>query len=148
MTPDLAHDGSLSVPSPPLEPIAENGDDAGASAALEAVQDLQSQLDGAQLGITMASPGLGYAAEPVAASLIESAVVTFVELPGGVLHTISVVLSMGLVVASHMVVGEMLPMFTRRLKLEGEQACPGEREMLPMFTRRLKHLSQAHGRRM
>ena len=92
-----------------LEPMAENGDDAGASAALEAVQDLQPQLVGAQLGITMASLGLGYVAEPVVASLIESAVETFVELPGGVLHTISFVVSMALVVTAHMVVGEMLP---------------------------------------
>lgn len=92
-----------------LEPMAENGDDAGASAALEAVQDLQPQLVGAQLGITMASLGLGYVAEPLVASLIESAVETFVELPGGVLHTISFIVSMGLVVTAHMVVGEMLP---------------------------------------
>ena len=92
-----------------LEPMAEGGDDAGASAALEAVQDLQPQLVGAQLGITMASLGLGYVAEPVVASLIESAVEAFVEVPSGVLHTISFVLSMGLVVTAHMVVGEMLP---------------------------------------
>ena len=66
-----------------LEPMAENGDDAGASAALEAVQDLQPQLVGAQLGITMASLGLGHVGEPAVASLIESAVDSFVELPAG-----------------------------------------------------------------
>ena len=92
-----------------LEPMAEGGDDAGASAALEAVQDLQPQLVGAQLGITMASLGLGFVAEPVVASLIESAVESFVELPGGVLHTVSFIVSMGIVVTAHMVVGEMLP---------------------------------------
>ena len=92
-----------------LEPMAENGDDAGASAALEAVQDLQPQLVGAQLGITMASLGLGHVGEPVVASLIESAVDSFVELPSGLLHTISFVVAMGLVVTAHMVVGEMLP---------------------------------------
>ena len=92
-----------------LEPMAEGGDDSGASAALEAVQDLQPQLVGAQLGITMASLGLGFVAEPVVASLIESAVESFVELPGGLLHTISFVVSMGVVVTAHMVVGEMLP---------------------------------------
>ena len=92
-----------------LEPMAEGGDDAGAAAALEAVQDLQPQLVGAQLGITMASLGLGYVAEPAVASLIESAVEAFVELPSGVLHTISFFVAMSIVVIAHMVVGEMLP---------------------------------------
>ena len=47
-----------------LEPMAESGDDERAVIALDAVRDLQPQLAGAQLGITMASLGLGYVAEP------------------------------------------------------------------------------------
>ena len=37
-----------------LEPMAEDGDDRRAAVALDAIRDLQPQLAGAQLGITMA----------------------------------------------------------------------------------------------
>lgn len=92
-----------------LAPMVEDGDDPGAAAALEAVRDLQPQLAGAQLGITMASLGLGYVAEPAVASLIESAIEQFASVPSGVLHTISFVVALGIVVTLHMVVGEMVP---------------------------------------
>ena len=92
-----------------LQPMAEGGDDAGAAAALDAVQDLQPQLVGAQLGITMASLALGYVGEPAVGAVIESAVEAFVELPSGVLHTISFIVAMSIVVIAHMVAGEMVP---------------------------------------
>lgn len=92
-----------------LEPMAVAGDDPRATAALEAVRDLQPQLAGAQLGITMASLGLGYVAEPAIAELLESAIETFVHLPSSVLHTISFLIALTIVVVLHMVVGEMVP---------------------------------------
>ena len=92
-----------------LQLMVSAGDDPGASAALEAVRDLQPQLAGAQLGITMASLGVGYVAEPAVAPLIESAVDTFVDLPSGVLHTLSFVVALTIVVTLHMVLGEMVP---------------------------------------
>lgn len=92
-----------------LEPMAHAGDDPRASVALDAIRDLQPQLAGAQLGITMASLGLGYVAEPAVAELLESAIEAFVHLPSGVLHTISFLVALSIVVTLHMVVGEMVP---------------------------------------
>lgn len=91
-----------------LQPMAERGDDAGATAALEAVQDLQPQLVGAQLGITMASLALGYVGEPAVATLIESVIGGIVELPSSVLHTLSFIVALTIVASVHMVVGEMV----------------------------------------
>lgn len=92
-----------------LQPMVKDGTDAGAAAALEAVRDLQPQLAGAQLGITMASLGLGYVAEPAVATLLESAIEAVVHLPSGVLHTVSFLVALSIVVVLHMVLGEMVP---------------------------------------
>ena len=91
-----------------LEPLAEAGN-RRARMALAAMGDLNRQLAGAQLGITMASLGLGFVAEPAVARLIERAVESFADLPSGVLHTISYAVSLSLVVYLHMVLGEMVP---------------------------------------
>ena len=65
------------------------------------------QLAGAQLGITMASLGLGYVAEPAFESVV-------VSLLGGVLsehvvHIVGVVGALAVVVFLHLVLGEMVP---------------------------------------
>jgi CBS domain containing-hemolysin-like protein len=91
-----------------LEPMAED-DDRRAAIALASIKDLQSQLAGAQLGITMASLGLGFVAEPAIATLIESVIESFVEIPSNLLHAISFTLALSLVVVVHMVIGEMVP---------------------------------------
>jgi len=91
-----------------LEPMAED-DDRRAAIALASIKDLQSQLAGAQLGITMASLGLGFVAEPAIATLIESVIESFVEIPSNMLHAISFTLALSLVVVVHMVIGEMVP---------------------------------------
>ncbi len=92
-----------------LEPMAKSGEDERSVVALEAVRDLQPQLAGAQLGITMASLGLGHVAEPAVARVLEPVIDRFVDLPSGVLHTISLVVAMSIVVLAHMVLGEMVP---------------------------------------
>ena len=66
-------------------------------------------LAGAQLGITMASLGLGAVAEPALAHLIEEGIEPFVELPPTLLHTISFVVALTIVIFLHMVIGEMAP---------------------------------------
>ncbi|WP_419925934.1 hemolysin family protein [Candidatus Poriferisocius sp.] len=91
-----------------LEPLAEAGN-RRARLALAAMSDLNRQLAGAQLGITMASLGLGFVAEPAVADLIERAVGSFAELPSGVLHAVSFGVSLAIVVFLHMVLGEMVP---------------------------------------
>ncbi len=91
-----------------LEPDAAAGD-RRSQLALSAVRDLQPQLAGAQLGITMASLGLGAVAEPAVADLIEPVIEVFVDIPSGVLHTISLTVALAIVVTLHVVAGEMVP---------------------------------------
>lgn len=76
--------------------------------ALRSIRELSVMLAGAQLGITMASLGLGAVSEPAIAHLIEAGLHGF-ELPAGVLHSISFVISLTIVVFLHMVIGEMAP---------------------------------------
>ncbi len=79
-----------------------------ARAALALMRDIPTTLSGAQLGITVASVGLGLLAEPAVATVLES-VLGPLELPSGLLHGVSFSLALGLVVLVHMVVGEMVP---------------------------------------
>ncbi len=91
-----------------LEPLADEGD-RRARLALEAVRDIQPQLAGAQLGITMASLGLGYVAEPALAHLLEGVVDAVTILPEGARHPLAFAVALALVVTLHMVLGEMVP---------------------------------------
>ncbi|MCY4067737.1 MAG: hemolysin family protein [Acidimicrobiaceae bacterium] len=91
-----------------LEAAAEEGD-RRSRIALAAVRDIQTQLAGAQLGITMASLLLGYVAEPAIAQLIEPLIEAVVEVPSGVLHTVSFALALFMVTTLHVIVGEMVP---------------------------------------
>jgi len=91
-----------------LEPLVERGD-RRAKRALAFTTQLNLQLAGCQLGITMASLGLGAVAEPAVAGLIESGVEAVVEVPEGVLHAIGFGVALSIVVFAHMVVGEMVP---------------------------------------
>ncbi|MEO7429621.1 MAG: hemolysin family protein [Acidimicrobiales bacterium] len=91
-----------------LESMAADGS-ARARMALGAMRQLNLQLAGAQLGITMASLMLGYIAEPTVAGLIEDAIGGAVELPVGLLHTIGFVVALTIVAFLHMVIGEMVP---------------------------------------
>jgi len=91
-----------------LEPMAEAGD-RSARRSLVAVDDLNLQLAGSQLGITMASLGLGAVAEPALAHVIESAIEQFGEVPDGVVRGIGFVVALSIVVFLHLVVGEMVP---------------------------------------
>jgi len=91
-----------------FEAAAEEGD-RRSKIALAAMRDIQTQLAGAQLGITMASLVLGYVAEPAIAQLIEPLIELVVEVPSGVLHTISFALALFMVTTLHVIVGEMVP---------------------------------------
>jgi CBS domain containing-hemolysin-like protein len=90
-----------------LEPLAEAGD-RRARRSLTAIADLNFQLAGSQLGITMASLGLGAVAEPALAHVIETALEP-IGLPEGVLRGIGFVVALAIVVFLHLVVGEMVP---------------------------------------
>lgn len=91
-----------------IEQLASEGNKR-ARVALRSIRELSVMLAGAQLGITMASLLLGFVAEPAVAELIERALESVLEIPSGLLHTISFVVALSIVVFLHMVVGEMAP---------------------------------------
>jgi CBS domain containing-hemolysin-like protein len=90
-----------------LETLAEDGN-RSAQVALAAHRDLALQLAGVQLGVTMASLGIGYVAEPTIGGGIESAL-HGLGLPASAATTAGFVLALGIVVLLHLVIGEMLP---------------------------------------
>jgi CBS domain containing-hemolysin-like protein len=81
-----------------------------ARAVRRAVSDPDSYIAATQLGITMASIGLGWIGEPALASMIEPA---FSALPplmaATTTHTIAVALSFAVITALHIVLGELAP---------------------------------------
>jgi CBS domain containing-hemolysin-like protein len=90
-----------------IEQLAAEGR-RGAGYALRGIRELSLMLAGAQLGITMASLGLGAVAEPAVARGIETAL-GGLALPPGASHAIAVAIALAIVVFLHMVVGEMAP---------------------------------------
>jgi CBS domain containing-hemolysin-like protein len=90
-----------------MERLAEAGS-ARARIGVRLSSELSFQLAGAQLGITMASLGLGFVAEPAVADLI-APVVEALGLPDGAAHSVSLVVALSLVTYLHTVVGEMVP---------------------------------------
>jgi CBS domain containing-hemolysin-like protein len=91
-----------------IEQLAEEGSKR-ATVALRSVKELSLMLAGAQLGITMASLGLGAVAEPAIAHLIEGGLDSVIHLSPAVLHGVSFVLALTIVIFFHMVIGEMAP---------------------------------------
>lgn len=90
-----------------MEQLAAGGDRAAAY-ALSGVRQLSLMLAAAQLGITMASLGLGAVAEPA----LEHALVDLLgvtALPPGARASLAFVIALAVIVFLHMVVGEMAP---------------------------------------
>jgi CBS domain containing-hemolysin-like protein len=90
-----------------LEPRAAAGSRA-ARVTLQAMEQVSLVMAGAQLGITACSLGLGAVAEPALAHLIEP---LFHDLgvPEAAVHPVAFVLALTVVVALHVVLGEMVP---------------------------------------
>ncbi|GAA1931899.1 hemolysin family protein [Nocardioides marmoribigeumensis] len=89
-----------------IEPLV-----AGSRAArttLRAMERVSLVMAGAQLGITACSLGLGAVGEPAVAHLLEP-VFARLGLPEAVLHPVAFVLALAVVVALHVVLGEMVP---------------------------------------
>lgn len=99
-----------------LETLAEGGN-RRAQISVDAHRDLALQLAGVQLGVTMASLGIGYVSEPTIGGAIESAFRSL-GLPVSAAATVGFVLALGIVVFLHMVVGEMVP---KNLTLAGPE---------------------------
>ena len=77
--------------------------------AVASMRELSFMLTGAQLGITMASLGLGFVAEPAIADVLEPAFADRIGLTGAPLHALASVIALTIVVVLHMVLGEMAP---------------------------------------
>ncbi|HJU86404.1 MAG TPA: hemolysin family protein, partial [Gemmatimonadota bacterium] len=82
-----------------------------AKAVKRALEDIDAYIAAAQLGITMASLGLGWIGEPALAALIEP---LLGWLPGDSLatisaHTISIIIAFTIITALHIVLGEQAP---------------------------------------
>jgi CBS domain containing-hemolysin-like protein len=88
-----------------LEQLAGEGD-RSASAVLQELDDIDEYLSACQLGITMASIGIGFLGEPAVARLIEP---IFGGFSHGVAVAISVAIAYTLVTSLHVTVGEQAP---------------------------------------
>ena len=88
-----------------IEQLAEEGE-SGASAVVEQLDKIDESLSACQVGITMASIGIGFLGEPSLAVLLEP---IFGGLSHGVAVALSVTIAFALVTALHISVGEQVP---------------------------------------
>src|SRR5262245_60477397 len=98
-----------------LEQLAAEGSK-GASSVLAQLDRIDEYLSACQLGITMASIGIGFLGEPAIADLIEP---LFGGLSHGVAVAISVAIAYTLVTTLHVVIGEQAPKMFAISKPEG-----------------------------
>lgn len=98
--------GLIATQRAQLEDKANEGN-RRARSALAAITDLNTQIAGAQLGITMCSIALGLVAEPSVAKLLEHTVLS--GLAEGPRHTVGLVIALSLVTFLHILIGEMVP---------------------------------------
>src|SRR3954469_11591342 len=88
-----------------VEQLAAEGS-RGATAVLEELDRIDEYLSACQLGITIASIGIGFLGEPAVAKLLEP---IFGSLSHGAAVAISVAIAYTLVTALHVTVGEQAP---------------------------------------
>src|SRR6187200_2930130 len=85
-----------------IEQLAAEGE-AGAEAVVEQLDKIDESLSACQVGITMASIGIGFLGEPSLAKLIEP---LFGDLSHGVAAGLSLAIAFTLVTAIHISIGE------------------------------------------
>jgi CBS domain containing-hemolysin-like protein len=88
-----------------IEQLASEGE-AGAEAVVEQLEKIDESLSACQVGITMASIGIGFLGEPSLAKLIEP---VFGNLSHGAAVGISVAIAFTFVTALHISIGEQVP---------------------------------------
>ncbi|MGA8941944.1 MAG: hemolysin family protein [Thermoactinomyces sp.] len=79
-----------------------------AQIARKVIANLDAFLSATQLGITLASLGLGWIGEPAIARMLEP-LLTYIGLPSWAIHTISFVTAFSIITFLHIVLGEMAP---------------------------------------
>ncbi|OGR75574.1 MAG: hypothetical protein A2X32_13750 [Elusimicrobia bacterium GWC2_64_44] len=94
-----------------LEELAAKGV-ASAKLAKKQVQHIDAYLSSIQLGITMASLGLGWVGEPALAALLQPGF-HWLNLPisAAALHTVSFVIAFAAITGIHVVIGEQAPKY-------------------------------------
>jgi len=90
-----------------IETLALDGDK-NAKNALKVVRDLNSYLSACQLGITLASLGLGWVGEPAISKMLMP-VLNLLNLSENTVHSISFVLGFSIITGLHIVLGELTP---------------------------------------
>ncbi len=92
-----------------IRELAEGGD-RPAKRVARAQQDLDRAISGTQLGITLASLGLGWIGEPAVAQTVEPILAAF-GVPGSdvTVHSIAITISFVLISYLHIVLGELAP---------------------------------------
>lgn len=90
-----------------LEALAEQGRQSAVT-VIRAGEQLSRMLAGAQLGVTVCSILLGRIGEPAVADLLAPAF-RLAGIPDPLLHTVSFVVALTIVVALHLLLGEMVP---------------------------------------
>jgi CBS domain containing-hemolysin-like protein len=88
-----------------IEQLAREGE-SGAEAVVEQLDKIDESLSACQVGITMASIGIGFLGEPSLAALLEPA---FGGLSHGVAVGVSVAIAFAFVTALHISIGEQVP---------------------------------------
>jgi CBS domain containing-hemolysin-like protein len=93
-----------------LQAMVEEGRP-GAGAALKMVDKLDAYLSATQLGITLASLGLGWLGEPAFAHLLEPLLHRVIPEAAGpqLAHTVAVAVAFAIITFLHIVVGELAP---------------------------------------
>ena len=93
-----------------LQAMVEEGRP-GAGTALKMVDKLDAYLSATQLGITLASLGLGWLGEPAFAHLLEPLLHRVIPEAAGpqLAHTVSVAVAFAIITFLHIVVGELAP---------------------------------------
>ncbi|MEJ2512916.1 MAG: DUF21 domain-containing protein [Anaerolineales bacterium] len=101
----------VTAPRPKLRGLVNEGSKKAAQLLnILSSPELQNRyITTAQVGITIASLGLGMYGEHVIADWLISPLHNFTEMSEGLAHTISTVLSVGFLTYLHVVLGEMIP---------------------------------------
>ena len=88
-----------------------NEGDKNAKIALKATKDLDKYLAATQLGITIASIGIGWLAEPALARLFLPVFdfIPWIEVQSATAHTIAITVAFVLITLLHVVIGELMP---------------------------------------
>ncbi len=102
-----------------LEELARDGD-RKAIRALKAVQHLDQYISATQLGITLASLGLGWIGKPALAALLDNIFAGLPQALGSLgTHAVSATIAFSIITVLHIVLGELVPKALALLFPEG-----------------------------